>query len=299
MLEMKKRLAELGLASNEIDAYLYLLKAGSGKPSFIAKEIGILRSNIYGVLDRLQDYGLIEELGGFKSKVYAAGSIEESLDRLIKREKDKVEKKIHLASKLTGLLEELQSGSRKDNAVDVFKDGAHSASAIKHLFDIAKDEILTISHPPYFSSRFHTNPENEEQTDEETDGYITDEPLRQGFKMYRIYQISDISLASFRLLLRTTLPKGDKIRVTLNAPAKLVIVDRKFVAMGLTSPETGLPVRDTIVVHNPGMARMLADSFFELFNTLPEVVSVEDAENIYSQIRGEATSIVDPVHKGE
>jgi len=298
VIEMKKRLGELGLGSNEIDAYLYLLANGSGKPAVIAREIGILRSNIYGVLDRLRDYGLIEEVGGFKSKVYSAGSVENSLNRLIQGEKERVEKKAQIASELSGLLQGLQSGGGKGNPVDVFKDGAHSASAIKRLFDIAQDEILSIIHPPYISSRFHINVDQEEQISENIPGYITEEPVIQDYRMHSIYQISDISLASFRLLLRTTLPNGVQVRAANETPAKLLIVDRKYIAMGLTSPETGLPVKETVVIHNPGIAEMLAYSFFDLFNTLTSVTSIEQADEIYRKVR-EGTPAITNLKQGE
>lgn len=298
VIEMKKRLGELGLGSNEIDAYLYLLVNGSGKPAIIAKEIGILRSNIYGVLDRLRDYGLIEEMGGFKSKVYSAGSVEKSLNRLIQWEKDRVEKKVHIASELSGLLQGLQSGGGKGNPVDVFKYGAHSASAIKHLFDIAEKEILSIIHPPYVSSRFHINADQEEHDSDDIPGYLTEEPVIRGYKMHSIYQISDISLASFRLLLRTTLPNGVQVRVAKETPAKLLIVDREYIAMGLTSPETGLPVEETVLIHNAGIAEMLAASFFDLFNRLTAVTSIEQADEIYRKVR-EGTPAITNLKQGE
>ena len=297
MIEMKKRLGELGLCSNEIDAYLYLLKAGSGKPSIIAREIGILRPNVYAVLDKLQDYGLIEEMTGFKSRVYSAGGVEESLQRLIQIEKEKVERKTRIASELTQLLKGFQTGARRGNAVDLFKDGAHSASAIKHLFDIAEEEILSIAHPPYFSSRFHIAADLDELNGEDLPGYITEEPSIQNYSMYSIYQISDISLASFNYLLQTTLPNGVQVRVTEETPTKLLVVDRAYVAMGLTSPETGQPVKETVIIHNPGLAQMLAASFFQLFNTLPEVASIDQASEIYHKVRESAQAVTDTKDK--
>ncbi|MEN8209051.1 MAG: helix-turn-helix domain-containing protein, partial [Candidatus Fermentibacteria bacterium] len=211
MTDIRKRLAALGLSSNEIDAYLYLIKEGSGKPTFIANSIGILRSNIYGVLDRLCEYGLVKELDGFKSKVYSAGNISESLDRLILREKEEIQRKEHIASELTGFLEGLRAGSLRNNkAVEVFEDPAHSALAIKHLFDIAKEEILSVSHPPYFSSIFNAESKETDKADEEKKGYLTDEPGDEDYRMYCIYQLEDISLDSFKEIVRSTISLGDR-----------------------------------------------------------------------------------------
>ena len=294
---MKKRLAELGLASNEIDAYLYLLKTGSGKPTIIARDIGILRSNIYGVLDRLREYGLIEEVEGFKSKVYTAGEIEESLAMLLAREREKVQKKVQIASELTSLLADVKAGRRNSKPAEIITDAAHSASAIKHLFDNVKDEILSIVHPPYMSSRFHMKSESDADNNDEIEGYLTEEPMITGYKMYTIFQISDISLASFKLLLKGTLPNSAKIAVAFNTPTKLLIVDRKYIAVGLTSPETGLPVKETVVLHNPGMAELLAQSFFTLFNSLHKVTSLDEAEEIYQKVHETADDVVDHRNK--
>jgi len=264
--------------------YMYLFDNGSAKPAIIARDLDIQRPYVYVILKALQEMGFVEELSGFTSKVYGTVGINTAISNYLRREQNKIEKKTKLAEELAEAFEELRKGNLNNNAVEVFSEGARSVLAVKRLFDIAKDEILTISHPPYFSTRFHNNAGNGPENDDDP-GYLTEEPDRKKLRTYRIYQIEDISLASLQLLLRTTLPEGDKIRVTKKAPAKILIVDRRFIAMGSTSPDTGLPVEDTVILHNAGLAEMLAESFFKLFVTLPEVTSLDNIEGLYEKVK--------------
>lgn len=283
-----QKLSELGLTANEIQVYIHLIEKGSAKPAFIANEIGIRRPNVYVVLDKLMEYGLIEILPGLKGKVYAPNDVGQSLQDLVKKEQEKVDGKAKLADELTSALGDLRKGITDSKAVEVFPEGARSILAISDLFRSVKSELINITHPPYISTLLHNNNEDEDISDDETKpGYRTGSPQKD-VRNYRLYQVKDISLSSIRNVLRKSLSANSTVKLINETPAKLLIFDRRYIATGAISPDSGEPVEDTVIIHNPGLAEMLAGAFFDIFDTLPEVTSLDDAEKQYRQIKNDA-----------
>jgi sugar-specific transcriptional regulator TrmB len=70
---MIDKLMELGFAHNEARVYLALVKLGSASPSDITKESGVHRVNVYEVLDKLTNKGLVSSLKKGIKTVYSVG----------------------------------------------------------------------------------------------------------------------------------------------------------------------------------------------------------------------------------
>ncbi len=71
-MEAKQSLKNFGLTENEAEVYLLLLKLGNAPASEIAGKTNIHRINIYDILERLQEKGLVSFVIAGKRKQYEA-----------------------------------------------------------------------------------------------------------------------------------------------------------------------------------------------------------------------------------
>lgn len=69
---MEKLLIQIGLSDKEAATYLKLLELGSGSVQKIAGATGIKRVTMYVIIDRLKQFGLVNELGEGKKVRYRA-----------------------------------------------------------------------------------------------------------------------------------------------------------------------------------------------------------------------------------
>ena len=82
----KSVLQEFGLTENEANVYLTLLRLGSATASEIAQKTNIHRINIYDILERLQERGLVSYVMVGKRKNYEATEPK----RILEIEEDKI-----------------------------------------------------------------------------------------------------------------------------------------------------------------------------------------------------------------
>lgn len=78
---------ELGFALNEAKVYLALIKLGSGAVSDITKESGVHRVNVYEILDKLRNKGLVSSLKKGAKVVYSVGD-PQNLLRFVQQKED-------------------------------------------------------------------------------------------------------------------------------------------------------------------------------------------------------------------
>ena len=76
---MLDKLITLGFALNEAKVYLALIKLGGGTTSDITKESGVHRVNVYEVMDKLKNKGLVSSLKKGRKIVYSVGDPENLL----------------------------------------------------------------------------------------------------------------------------------------------------------------------------------------------------------------------------
>ncbi len=60
-IQLAEKLEQLGFTSNEAHVYLILLEVGRALPSTLARELGVNRSSIYGILKRLMQKNVVVE----------------------------------------------------------------------------------------------------------------------------------------------------------------------------------------------------------------------------------------------
>jgi len=111
----KQSLINLGLTDGESKVYLSLLKLGSSTVGPIVKQANIAYSNIYDILDRLLEKGLISFIIKEKTKHFQAVSPSKLYEYLEKKE-TKLEKEKSSLKKLIPELEQLQSSKSKQEA---------------------------------------------------------------------------------------------------------------------------------------------------------------------------------------
>lgn len=89
-MELQEHLRLLGLKTNEVRVYLYVLEHGVATPSLISKHTRIQRPNTYHILESLVEKGLLIEQSQGKRKAYLT-SDPESLLIGLERKKEIVE----------------------------------------------------------------------------------------------------------------------------------------------------------------------------------------------------------------
>ncbi len=106
-------LVRSGLTKNEAKVYLALLKLGKATAAEITKKSGVHRVNVYDVLDRLMEKGLISTIHRSKKRIYEAANPNQ-LSKLLK------EKEAALNQILPTLEKEFEIKKEKKNAYHFF-----------------------------------------------------------------------------------------------------------------------------------------------------------------------------------
>jgi len=111
----KESLTYLGLTDGESKVYLALLKQGSSTVGPIVKEAKVAYSNIYEILDRLLEKGLVSFIIKEKTRHYQAAQPSQLQDYLEKKESQLAEEK-SILKKLIPELEKLQEQTHRQQA---------------------------------------------------------------------------------------------------------------------------------------------------------------------------------------
>ena len=109
----KEALKSLGLAENEIKVYLTLLKLGSSLASKIAEDIGLHRTNVYDLLEKLKSKGLVSYVIKNNRRYFKAVEPKQ----LLKIAEDRK----RLIQDIVPVLENLSKFSRDEVDVEIFK----------------------------------------------------------------------------------------------------------------------------------------------------------------------------------
>lgn len=88
MADTKEVLQKFGLTENEAQVYLILLRLGSATASEITQKSGIHRINVYDILERVQEKGLVSYVMIGKRKHYEAADPKKILEIEEERKKD-------------------------------------------------------------------------------------------------------------------------------------------------------------------------------------------------------------------
>jgi sugar-specific transcriptional regulator TrmB len=134
----KELLINLGLTDGEAKVYLALAKLGSSTVGPIVKEAKVAYSNIYEILNRLLEKGLISFIIKEKTKYFQVTNFSQLYEYLNKKEQE-IEKEKQSLKKLIPDLEKLKSLKVKQEA-DVFIGFNGVRTAYERLMESNKDE---------------------------------------------------------------------------------------------------------------------------------------------------------------
>jgi len=149
----KKILERAGLAKAEVEVYLTLSKLGSSLVSKVAQETGLHRTNIYDILEKLKEKGLVSYVIKENRKYFSASNPEKLLDYLKERENE-----------IQSILPELQglrNSPRSESIVEVYKGKEGLKSVLKDILKEKKDYFVLEEHGyiqtvlPHFYPQFN------------------------------------------------------------------------------------------------------------------------------------------------
>ncbi|MFH1972640.1 MAG: helix-turn-helix domain-containing protein [archaeon] len=115
----KEKLQELGLTQGEAKVYEALLVLGPSTVGPIVKKSSVAYSNIYEILNRLLDKGLVSFIVKEKTKYFQAEDINRINDYLIAQEKELNARK-QTFNELQPKLEKLKGADKKKEEAEVF-----------------------------------------------------------------------------------------------------------------------------------------------------------------------------------
>jgi len=112
---MKVNLTKLGFTEGESKAYIALSELGPSTVGPIVKRSGIAYANIYDVLRRLAEKGMVTFSTKGRTKIFQAAPPEE-LNYLLKRKEEELKDQRELVKKITPQLHNLQKQYEPENA---------------------------------------------------------------------------------------------------------------------------------------------------------------------------------------
>lgn len=145
MVEIKKVLKEFGLTDNEAEVYLLLLKKKDLQASEIAQKSDIHRINVYDILERLQEKGLVSFSVEGKRKKYEAVNPE----RILEIEE---ERKQQIEEIIPELIKQKETEVGSQEAV-IFKDKKGMRTVLESITK-SKTEVLLFASGWGFSKFF-------------------------------------------------------------------------------------------------------------------------------------------------
>lgn len=134
----KEKLINLGLTGGEAKVYLSLIKIGSSTVGPIVKESKVAYSNIYDILNRLLEKGLVSFIIKEKTKHFQATS-PKKLNEYLENKENNLKKEKESLSRLIPELEKLQSKKEKQEA-EIFLGLKGMKTAYEQLFEDFKEK---------------------------------------------------------------------------------------------------------------------------------------------------------------
>jgi len=133
-MDVKKTLREIGLSKGEIEVYLTLLKLGSSPATRVAKETGLHRTNIYDIIEKLKEKGLVSYIVRNNIRFFSASHPNKLLDYIKEREEE-----------IKEILPELKryvSIPRDEAVVEVYKGKEGLKTVLKDILREKKNYIV-------------------------------------------------------------------------------------------------------------------------------------------------------------
>jgi len=130
-MKIEEILKKIGLTSNEVKTYIYLLKKGEVRAGIIAGETDINRSLMYRVLEELKKKGLISSVIKENRNYYRAND-PKNIKRMIQEKEAEIEE-------LIKNLSSIKKDEKDEMKIEVYSDIQGIKSILKRQLDEAKE----------------------------------------------------------------------------------------------------------------------------------------------------------------
>src|SRR3989344_1355749 len=133
-MDLSTALKELGLSEAESAVYLALLKLGSSPVSAIKEESQVHRTNIYDLLERLLNKGLVNYVIKNNVKYYNTAEPTKLLDYIKEKE--------NIVQNILPSLEQLSHFRKEDMKIEVYKGVEGVKTVLNDVLRIGKDYVI-------------------------------------------------------------------------------------------------------------------------------------------------------------
>ncbi len=235
-----EKLWELGLTDGESKAYISLCELGPSTVGPIVKKSKIAYANIYDVLRRLQEKGLVTHITKGKGKVFSSAPPEE-LKTLLKEKQDRLNNQTELVDNLIPEIEKLQ-GKHEPEQAEVFLGFKGLRAAYKKMLkdEKPKQELISIY-------------DHKKAFDKAADEFFIEIDNAYNYLNFRV--IADESFKKTSYAKKVTHP----IKYTNKAiPSQIDIIGSKLIIISWQTPIMAVLIT----------AKPLADSFKTYFEEL-------------------------------
>ena len=146
-----QNLREIGLTQGEAKVYLALTKIGTSSVGPIVKKSGVAYSNVYDILNRLIEKGIVSFVKKSKTKYFSAANPKNLSDYLNKKEKE-INKQKNVLKEMLPRLNKLQKIKQGQEA-EVFVGLKGLKTAYERLFNYAggEEELFSYIHEEGYS----------------------------------------------------------------------------------------------------------------------------------------------------
>lgn len=262
-----KDLVLTGLTENEAKTYLLLLK----KPltaSRISKEIGVNRSNIYGIISTLIQKGCVREING-KVKTIIAINPKIAFNSMKTTLRMRIKLMDKLVEELIPYYEADQQQTQKE-FIKIIHSQPAIAKTLEKLFGTAKNQILSFNKPPYVGGKNKL-----ENLKKLRSASQKSEAVHTG-----IHEIEYDNIEEFIERMNFLQECGDEVYVTDHLPMKLYVFDRKLAVFTVQNQLSELSELTFSSFENTELARTFTQ-IFDLY--LSRSMSLEDFKIKYQE----------------
>lgn len=251
--ELRRLFEQLGLNGNEARVLLGLLELGSAPAAQVAQQCELGRTNVYPVLEALQQKRVAHQVPGPRALWMTPGR-DEVVERLAAIQAERFRAVSAAAEQARSALARLVPDGSSEGLPYVHRIDTPSQVMVvfNEVLSGAVNEVLLFDRPPYAGTPGIPNP-------------VALEVLRRGLparSLHQAGQLGDPRWEAYRAEQQLYIDAGLRARVVDEVPMKLLVVDRRIAVVALTQPggpEGSYPT--VLVVEHPGFAEVQADSF--------------------------------------
>lgn len=270
-------LRDFGLSANQAKVYLTALTLGTATIGQVSKDSNVRREDVYRILPRLENMGLIDRILGTPTRIRAT-PLEEALSILVKLQEDTAKEKLATlkARKVTML---------KDFTIDERRRGISDDKGQFTLFS-QKDRIMSKGLSMIAGAQKHADIVTSEQ---ELVELILDYPdtirkaLRKGVDIRVILEVSGQDTSILGIIKEQKLGDKQSFKGVLNLKSTQQVLSHYFVvdyneAMVSTSKEPRLAENQYLWTVNKNLVGLMQENFEEAWNVSADLKAIQTSD---------------------